>query len=160
MGRKVHFSVYSSFITPSFGITVVVFRELSVSTSLSLRQHGKPKHLNICTEKQMSAQHERAIMSFYLIQTLFESQLWFPSLQWTLYCTINALYWDILLLSDQNQHHVSKGQIIDVDLSKLSNLGTYQEIGKGYGETATERNLQAKYFLVWCLTVNKGLSKI
>lgn len=49
-----------------------------------------------------------------------------------------------MLLSDQNQHHVSKGQIIDVDLSKLSNLGTYQEIGKGYGETATERNFTSK----------------
>lgn len=44
------------------------------------------------------------------------------------------------MLSDQNQHHVSQGQFIPNDLSTLSNLGTYQEIGKGYDETATERN--------------------
>lgn len=44
----------------------------------------------------------------------------------------------------------------------LSNLGTYQEIGKGYDETATERNLIRKYFfvfLVLCLTVNERLRK-
>lgn len=34
--------------------------------------------------------------------------------------------------------------IIYVDLSKLSNLGTYQEIGKSYD--ATERNFKSKIF--------------
>lgn len=57
-----------------------------------------------------------------------------------------------MLLSDLNQHHVSEGQIICVDLSKLSNLGTYQEIGKGYDETATAKQNT--------LTVNERLSKI
>lgn len=33
---------------------------------------------------------------------------------------------------------------MSVDLSKLSNLGTYQEIGKGYDETATEINCISK----------------
>lgn len=56
-------------------------------------------------------------------------------------CKINSLYLDILLFSDQNQHHVSEEQIISVDLSKLSNLGTYQEI---HDETATERNFTSK----------------
>lgn len=49
--------------------------------------------------------------------------------------------------------------ILYVDLSKLSNLGTYQEIGKSYD--ATKRNFISKiFFLVLRLTVNKRLSKI
>lgn len=57
---------------------------------------------------------------------------------------------------------LARGKIISVDLSKLCNLGTYQEIGKGYDETATERNifLISKILFFQCLTVNKRLSKI
>lgn len=36
---------------------------------------------------------------------------------------------------------LARDKIISVDLSKLCNLGTYQEIGKGYDETATERDI-------------------
>lgn len=63
---------------------------------------------------------------------------------WGFVCKINALYRDILLLFDRNQHHVSQEHIIYVDLSKLSNLGTCQEIGEDYDETATERNILSK----------------
>lgn len=81
----------------------------------------------------MSAQHERAVVFFYSFKPMFESQP--PSSE---HYTAKSIF--SLLLSELNQHHVSEGQIIYVDLSKLSNLGTYQEIGKGYDETATERN--------------------
>lgn len=50
---------------------------------------------------------------------------------------------------------LAKDKLFNVDLSKLSNLGTYQEIGKGYEENATERNSTSKILFALCLTVNE-----
>lgn len=43
------------------------------------------------------------------------------------------------------------GMFVYIDLSKLSNLGTYQEIGNGYNETATERNFISKILFSFML---------
>lgn len=55
---------------------------------------------------------------------------------------------------------LARDKLFNVDLSKLSNLGTYQEIGKGYDENATKRNFISNILLVLCLTVNERLSEI
>lgn len=91
----------------------------------------------------MYARHEWTVVFFKLLIISWSSVTLLPTdaHRTCLCCEINVLYWDILLLSGLESAPFQPGIFTSVDLSKLSNLGTYQETGKGYDDTATERNL-------------------
>lgn len=132
-------------LLPVFGITVVVFRELSTSLFWDNMEKKTSKHslhretTNVCLTRMgcsvlLITDNQLVKRDFYLLLMHRHGCT-------CLCCKINVLHWDILLLSGLKSAPFQPGIFTYIDLSKLSNLGTYQEIGKGYDDTATERNL-------------------